>query len=150
MAFWNRKKTEATVTPNKDMLYGPDLKKPACAHKYRDFHWYIEGEYRAHPPGMFSIRIIEPYVCVWCGDRKNQVLQEIVREGNMASKSEMVEVTKSLMDTYGDKIRPRAFVEDEINDMQLVDRDYLRALALIHPEKLNGMDEKAKVALQKS
>ena len=115
-----------------------------------DFHWYIEGEYRAHPPGMFSIRIIEPYVCVWCGDRKNQVLQEIVREGNMASKSEMVEVTKSLMDTYGDKIRPRAFVEDEINDMQLVDRDYLRALALIHPEKLNGMDEKAKVALQTS
>ena len=54
------------------------------------------------------------------------------------------------MDTYGDKIRPRAFVEDEINDMQLVDRDYLRALALIHPEKLNGMDEKAKVALQTS
>ena len=150
MAFWNRKKIETTVNPNKDMLYGPDLKKPVCAHKYRDFHWYIEGEYRAHPPGMFSIRIIEPYVCVWCGDRKNQVLQEIVREGNMASKSEMVEVTKSLMDTYGDKIRPRAFVEDEINDMQLVDRDYLRALALIHPEKLNGMDEKAKVALQKS
>ena len=150
MAFWNRKKIEATVTPNKDMLYGPDLKKPTCAHKYRDFHWYIEGEYRAHSPSMFSIRIIEPYVCVWCGDRKNQVLQEIVREGNMASKSEMVEVTKSLMDTYGDKIRPRAFVEDEINDMQLVDRDYLRALALIHPEKLNGMDEKAKVALQKS
>ena len=136
MAFWNRKKIETTVNPNKDMLYGPDLKKPVCAHKYRDFHW--------------SIRIIEPYVCVWCGDRKNQVLQEIVREGNMASKSEMVEVTKSLMDTYGDKIRPRAFVEDEINDMQLVDRDYLRALALIHPEKLNGMDEKAKVALQKS
>jgi len=150
MAFWNRKKIEATVTPNKDMLYGPNLKKPACAHKYRDFHWYIEGEYRAHPPSMFSIRIIEPYVCVWCGDRKNQVLQEITREGTMASKSEMEKVVKSLMDTYGDKIQPRAFVEDEINDMQLVDRDYLRALALIHPEKLNGMDEKAKVALQTS
>ena len=150
MAFWNRKKTKTTVDPNKDMLYGPDLKKPVCAHKYRDFHWYIEGEYRAYPHDMFSIRIIEPYVCVWCGDRKNQILQEIVRENNMASKSEMVEVAKSLMDTYGDKIRPRAFVEDEINDMQLVDRDYLRALALIHPEKLNGMDEKAKVTLQKS
>lgn len=149
MAFWNRKKTEATITPNKDMLYGPDLKKPVCAHKYRDFHWYIEGEYYAHPSDMFSIRIIEPYVCVWCGDRKNQILQEVVRRGDMASKSEMVEIAKSLMDTYGDKIRPRAFVEDEINDMQLVDRDYLRALALIHPEKLNGMDEKAKVALQK-
>lgn len=148
MAFWNRKKIEATVTPNKDMLYGPDLKKPTCAHKYRDFHWYIEGEYRAHSPSMFSIRIIEPYVCVWCGDRKNQILQEITREGTMASKSEMEKVTKSLIDTYGDKIQPRAFVEDEINDMQLVDRDYLRALALIHPEKLNGMDEKAKVALQ--
>ena len=150
MAFWNRKKTEATITPNKDMLYGPDLKKPACVHKYRDFHWYIEGEYRARSPSMFSIRIIEPYVCVWCGDRKNQVLQEVMREGSMASKSEMEKVTKSLIDTYGDKIQPRAFVEDEINDMQLVDRDYLRALALIHPEKLNGMDEKAKVALQTS
>ncbi len=150
MAFWNRKKTEATVTPNKDMLYGPDLQKSRCSHKYRDFHWYIEGEYRAHPPTMFSIRIIEPYVCVWCGHRENKVLQEVTREGSMASKKEMLEVTESLMSTYGSKIQPRAFVEDEINDMQLVDRDYLRALALIHPEKLNGMDEKAKVALQTS
>ena len=149
MAFWNRKLNPSS-SQNLPIMSAEEVKQSKCAHKYRDFHWYIEGEYRAHSPSRFSIRIIEPYVCVWCGDRKNQVLQEVVREGNMASKSEMVEVTKSLMDTYGDKIRPRAFVEDEINDMQLVDRDYLRALALIHPEKLNGMDEKAKVALQTS
>ena len=141
MAFWNRKaKSEVTST---------EQEKPACSHKYRDFHWYIEGEYRAHPPTMFEVRVVEPYVCVWCGHRKNQVLQTVTREGKYATKSEMMNITQSLMETYQSKIRPRAFVEDEINDMQLVDRDYLRALSLLHPEKLNGMDEKAQVALQK-
>ena len=141
MAFWNRKAKVETTT---------ETSKPVCSHKYRDFHWYIEGEYRAHPPTMFEIKVIEPYVCVWCGHRKNQVLQTVTREGKYATKSEMMNVTQSLMETYQGKIRPRAFVEDEINDMQLVDRDYLRALALLHPEKLNGMDEDAKVALQTS
>lgn len=141
MAFWNRKtKSEVTST---------EQEKPMCSHKYRDFHWYIEGEYQAHPPTMFEVRVVEPYVCVWCGHRKNQVLQTVTREGTYATKSAMMDITQSLMETYQSKIRPRAFVEDEINDMQLVDRDYLRALSLLHPEKLNGMDEKAQVALQK-
>ena len=145
MAFWAKKNKSPTIET-------PTIvdTKPVCSHKYRDFHWYIEGEYRAHSPTKFEIRIIEPYVCVWCGNRKNQVLQTVTREGQYATKNEMANITQSLIDTYGDKIRPRAFVEDEINDMQLVDRDYLRALSLIHPEKLNGMDENAKVALQKS
>ena len=96
------------------------------------------------------MKLIEPYVCVWCGERKNIVLQEFYQEQISNPRQEMVSITKSLIDTYGDRIQPRAMVEDEIHDMQLVDRDYLRALALVHPEKLNGMDEQAKVALQKS
>ena len=143
MAFWNRKKqkaaaqvTSTTTTPT----------KPACSHKYRDFHWYVEGTVYST---NFNMKLVEPYVCVWCGHRKNIVLQEFYQECQNP-RHEMVEITKSLIDTYGDRIQPRALVEDEINDMQLVDRDYLRALAVIHPEKLNGMDAQAKVALQKS
>ena len=44
----------------------------------------------------------------------------------------------------------RAIIEDMINDMQLVDRDYLRALAVVNPEALNGMDQNAQVALKKA
>ncbi len=148
MAFWSRKKQTKpqTPVPNKDIIYGPDLKKSTCSHKNRDFHWYLEGSYDAH---KFVINVIEPYVCVWCGHRENRVLQTL-RGTSDNPKQEMIEATKSLLDTYGDRIQPRALVEDEINDMQLVDRDYLRALSLVHPEKLNGLDEKAKVALQKS
>jgi len=147
MAFWNRKPKKVDPKPTSEMIYAPDLKSPKCSHKFRDFHWYVEGTAYAH---HFSMKLIEPYVCVWCGERKNVVLQEFYQEQISNPRQEMVSITKSLIDTYGDRIQPRAMVEDEIHDMQLVDRDYLRALALVHPEKLNGMDEQAKVALQKS
>lgn len=148
MAFWNRK-PDPSPSQNLPIMSAEEVKQSRCAHKYRDFHWYIEGECQIHPVRKFKIQIIEPYVCVWCGNRKNMILQTVSREGDLASEKAMIEATKSLLNTYEDKIRPRAYVEDEINDMQLVDRDYLRALALLHPEKLNGMDEQARVALQK-
>ena len=148
MAFWNRKKTKQQTSIKTDLpiISATEFKKPACSHKYRDFHWYLEGSYDLH---NFSIQVIEPYVCVWCGHRENRSLQTI-KGRSQTPKTDMIAATRSLLDTYGDRIQPRALVEDEIADMQLVDRDYLRALAFIHPEKLVGLDEKAKVALAKS
>jgi len=146
--FWRKKQTPK-ADPMKDlpMIRGTEVNKPECSHKFRDFHWYVEGTAYVH---HFEMKIVEPYVCVWCGHRKNVILQSFYQEHVDNPRQEMVEITKSLLDTYGDRIQPRAFVEDEINDMQLVDRDYLRALAVVHPEKLNGMDAQAKVALAKS
>lgn len=125
--------------------------KLECKHKYRDFPWYIEashyvGRYGS-PVARYEINIIEPYVCVFCGDRQNKVLKHIERFG---SYSECEETVNSIQKIYADHIQDKVLVEDAIADLQLVDRDYLRALAIIKPEALAGMDEKARVALQKS
>lgn len=137
MAFWGKKqqkKPETIIT-----------KEPECHHKYRDFPWYIECIiYNNH---TFEIKVIEPYVCVWCGHRENKVLQEVFRTGNAKDARQTV---ADMKETYGDNIQPRALVENDINDMQLVDRDYLRALAFVKPSALAGMDDQAQVALRKS
>lgn len=121
-----------------------------CKHKYRDFPWYIECNYYPSSYGQqayYAIDIIEPYVCVFCGDRQNKVLKHITRYG---SSKECEKFAYEIIDSYKGHIQDKVLVEDAIADLQLVDRDYLRALALIKPEALAGMDEQAKVALQKS
>lgn len=35
---------------------------------------------------------------------------------------------------YEKKIKPKAIIEDEINDMLMVDKDYLDAYYQLHPE----------------
>lgn len=135
MAFWGRKKQEPQVQPV----------KRECQHKYRDFPWYIECQvYGNH---TFEVRVVEPYVCVWCGHRKDVTLQEFSKYGG---NKEARQAITGLMQEYGDHIQARAFIENDIHDMQLVDRDYLRALAIVNPGALVGMDEKAQVAVKKS
>lgn len=135
MAFWNRKpKTQEEPKP----IVIP------CRHKYRDFQWYIEN--KVYNSGNWEIQIIEPYVCVHCGDRKNQLLTEISGHG----RDKLAQNMARLREIYGENIQPRAFIENEISDMQLVDRDYLRALAVIRPGALTGMDENAEIILKRS
>ena len=137
MAFWGKKKQKTQpIVPV----------KVECSHKWRDFPWYLEGTYDTSWK-EYTVNIIEPYVCVWCGKRQDKTLHSITRYG---TKKDMQETVSALMDTYGDHIKARAFIENDIADMQLVDREYLRALAIIKPEALVGMDEKAQVALKKS
>lgn len=120
--------------------------KIPCKHKYRDFPWYVEGSYD-NDYYHYKIYVKEPYVCVWCGDRKDKVLQHIERTG---SKEDCLKELEALKKEYKSYVMRRAIIEDMINDMQLVDRDYLRALAVVNPEALNGMDQNAQVALKKS
>ena len=84
-------------------------------------------------------------MCI-CGKRNNVTLCSIEHYG---TRKEAAEVIEAMQQTYGDNIRPRAFIENDIHDMQLVDRDYLRALAIVKPGALVGMDENAQVALRK-
>lgn len=135
MAFWKRKKQQEEVKAPV---------KLECSHKYRDFPWYVEATYYGNH--SYEINVIEPYVCVWCGKRMDKTLQHITNGG---SKSDMREVLARINELYGDHIQARAYIENDIADMQLVDRDYLRALAIIKPEALHGMDDKAQVALKK-
>lgn len=136
MGFLKKKKIEETP-------------EPECKHKYRDFPWYLTA---VQNHSGCTISIIEPYVCVWCGNRRDVVLHELFKDSSMYKNltKEATSTIKYFEEIYKDQLQPRAVVEDQINDMKLVDRDYLRALALINPNALVGMDENAKIALKKS
>lgn len=136
MAWFKKEKAQEKATR---------IKIP-CKHKYRDFPWYIKGIYDVNYH-EYEIYIKEPYVCVWCGERQDKVLQHIERRGTEEDCQNDIEIFEKEYEGY---IMSRAIIEDMINDMQLVDRDYLRALAIVNPETLNGMDQNAQVALKKS
>lgn len=123
MAFWNKKKKTAPVAPT------------PCRHKWMDFPWYYEAKYMKDTK-FFRAKIIEPYVCIHCKERKNIVLKEI---SSYISLKDANDVIESWQKTYKDKIQDKAIVEDMINDMQLVDREYLAiAHSLQHPDSTNS------------
>ena len=100
-------------------------KKPSpkhCNHKWKDFKWYIEATYYSSD-NSFNIKIIEPYVCIYCKERKNIILREI--KATHCSKAEADNTYNNLLKRYEKNIEDRAIIEDKINDMTLVDREYL-------------------------
>lgn len=123
MAFWNKKKKTTPVIPS------------PCRHKWMDFPWYYEAKYTKDTK-FFRAKIIEPYVCIHCKERKNIVLKEI---SNYISIKDANDILESWKKTYKDKMQDKAIVEDMINDMQLVDREYLAiAHSLQNPDSTNS------------
>ena len=121
MAFWDKKKK--TLPP------------PPCRHKWMDFPWYYEAKY-IKDTKFFNAKIIEPYVCIHCKERKNIVLKEISTYISIKNATDVIESWKQ---TYKDKMQDKAIVEDMINDMQLVDREYLAiAHSLQNPDSTNS------------
>ena len=111
--FFHKKKNDAVSKIT--------LPEPEHHHKYRDYSWYIEAHY--DPDYMtYEIDIIEPYVCIYCGHRKNVILTHIKQPGNL---EKMLDAISSIMEKYPDKIEPKPIVEDCINDDIYVDREYL-------------------------
>ena len=124
--FGKRKRKEAApvkIAPPKE-----------CEHKYIDFPWYLEvsterdmqyygDRYKC------SISIIEPYVCIFCKHRKDVVLDKYFAKGLTAN--EYNAKLNAIQQTFGDHLRNRAVVEDMINDMQLVDREYLKYYKMV-------------------
>ena len=107
-----------------------------CNHKYRDFHWYIntfyDPDYGLYP---YGVKVIAHYVCVKCKDRRNEILME----RNLKTSEKAFKCQAELEKKYPDHIRPQLLVEDEIKDMQLVDREYLNQVdKMIHPENYNS------------
>lgn len=109
MAFWSKKKKKEPSEP---------VKIPECDHKWKDFKWYLVMEEDGF--GRADIHIIEPYVCIHCKKRKDVKLQSWY---NVSHPKKLCETITS---NLGDKIEVRAIIEDEINDMTLVDREYLK------------------------
>lgn len=131
MGFFNRSKKE----PAKQYVPAPPPPKK-CEHKFQDFPWYIEGEEGSNKfydfDSWYRLTIKEPYVCIYCGERQDKVLWKMTRYG---SHKEAVETLDAISNQFKDRIRHRAEIEDMINDMQLVDPQYLQYYHMLQGTK---------------
>lgn len=93
----------------------------ACKHTWKDFPWYLEAHMYPH---TCDVIITKPYVCIHCKERRNEILQKNHRE--FESTEEVFEYVLAFKEEYQDKLQPRAVVEEQIRDMQLVDREALK------------------------
>lgn len=107
--------------PNPEYI-PPATQKKECDHKYRDFSWYALGSYNVATK-TYTGKIFEPYVCIHCGHRKDVLLEDTCRWP--MSYEETKEAHDQFQEPYKEQLKERAFVEDEINDMLLVDRSYI-------------------------
>ena len=108
---------------------------PELPHKcvFKDMPWYMEVEYSGRDKTA-SYKIIEPYICInGCGKRIDKILEQ----------ESWQNIDSSTRDEYYDKIRkrykkylkPRAVVEDMINNILLVkDPGHLEMI-----EKIRGI-----------
>lgn len=116
MAFWRKKQPQPEPTP---------VPEKTCNHKYQDFPWYLTWNIS---PSSYHITVKEPYVCIYCGNRINKLLSEY-KGGNGGNEGNRL--LKELRETFKDKIEPQEIVEDKINDMVLVDEEYLKWYRLL-------------------
>ncbi len=118
--MWFRKKKEEPQMP---------VQPPVCHHKYRDFNWYLTAEHN-RDTDWYHVCIFEPYVCILCKHREDKLLFEISGFG----RKRCSDVVDEMENNYP-KLRPRAEIEDEINDMLMLDPYYLDAYYKLHPER---------------
>ena len=91
-----------------------------CNHKWQDFSWVLCVEYYDR---TLRVKIFEPYVCIYCKERKNMLIETTICKD--ISKKEANDIVEGIKEQYKDQLKPEAIVEDEINDFQLVDRQWL-------------------------
>ena len=123
MCFFKKKESQTTIVKASP--------KP-CDHKYREFLWYKEMTYYSRQRSMI-FSMYKPYVCIHCRNRKDVKLLEIERID--LSWEEALEVSKEYVQTYIDKLRPKAFIEEQIADFQLIDREYLKVAQQCFPDR---------------
>lgn len=109
-----------------------ELLKPPCQrkggdHKWRDFPAYLA--FHTSPQTVIEIR--EPYVCIYCGLRNDVNLQTMVWN-NRLKKSDFEAELDRVQNEYKDLLKPRAIVEDMVNDAIMVDRETLKYWDQIH------------------
>ena len=107
MGIFNRKKM-ATELP---------FIKIKHEHIWKDMPWYMEVEYNG-AEAYASYRIIEPYICIGCGERKDVCLEK-ERWNNIDSETREKYYNK-IRHKYRKYLKPRAVVEDMINNILLV------------------------------
>ena len=109
---------------------------PPCNHKWQDFPWYMDTFFD-DGDGTLDIEIIEPYVCVHCLERKNVVLFK--ESWSEMKPREIDDTIKHYKQLYADHLQPHAIVEDQIHDMQMVDREYLDILYKLRAPRMEDL-----------
>jgi hypothetical protein len=147
--LWTLKKGEVSAmwpfSRKKKVEETPKVIEPRpCQHKYKDFPWYTDGTYNENTK-VLDVSIIEPYVCIHCGHRKDVVLDHFSRIFGKFEEAE--KFYDDFQDgKYTNMIEKKAVVEDMINDMVLVDRQYIEIYMRLHGEE-SSKNEKFEVNL---
>ena len=129
MGIFSRKKD--TPIPQYEPVF-PEIKHE---HIWKDLPWYMEVEYSG-TKNTAQYEIIEPYICITCGERKNVVLERSAWQN--ISSSDRDEEYKKIYKRYKKYLKPRAVVEDMINNILLVkDPEHLEMV-----ENLRGIPHK--------
>ena len=104
------------------------VKKIVCNHKWKDFSWYITIEKEENFfKKTYIVRVYEPYVCIHCKERRDEVIFERVFKYDL----DMRNCVKDLQERYF-QIKPIIEVNDEIADFQFVDRHYLAIAGVLN------------------
>lgn len=126
---------------NKKQTVAEKFIKVECNHKWKDFPWYFSGTYYEDTK-RYNLKIIKPYVCIHCKARKDIVLNEINRSNySWEDGSKTLDYYAKKYDQY---CEPRPVVENMINDMQLVDKEYLKLIEEIR----SGTDKVPKLEIK--
>ena len=124
MGLFNRKKKKQTEEPKFEIPVLPH------EHVWKDMPWYMDITYSSTDKTA-SYKIMEPYICITCGERKDVVLEE---KGWTNIDNEWREkYFTRVRRRYKKYLKPRAVVEDMINNILLVkDPDYLDTVEIMH------------------
>lgn len=115
-------------TKKKPIVEQPEPVEKKCEHKFQDFPWFLTWNLESN---YYKIDVIEPYVCIFCGERKNKVLASYT--GNNPKNGE--KLLEQLHKRFDNHIKYQEEIEDMINDMTLVDPEYLKWYHLLHEQQ---------------
>ena len=128
--------------------YQPVFPEIKHEHTWKDLPWYMEIEYSG-TNHTAKYEIIEPYICITCGERKNVVLERNTWQN--ISSTDREEKYKEIYKRYKKYLKPRAVVEDMINNILLVkDPEHLEMVENIRgiPHKKCGTSAEMKQVFQ--
>jgi hypothetical protein len=110
MGLFNRKKKE-------DKAATVEIPTISHEHTWKDMPWYMSISY-SEKDNTASYEIIEPYICITCGERKNVNLEHRYWSGVTPEIRE--KLYQKVRNRYKKYLKPRAIVEDMINNILLV------------------------------
>ena len=132
--FSDRRKQKALAAEREHEALMKELSKLPCEraggkHLYRDFPPYTVYDWNgSHEPSYIFLK--EPYVCVYCGKRKDVELEKwTYREWSFDN---FLDEYHNFQKRYDSITKPHGVVEDMVNDAIMLDREKLKCWDQIH------------------